>query len=190
MLQIIIRANETIIKNLTISDEKAQAIIPVNGMLPHKVSTAQVSAVNEIGHGPASSLHTITIDPSITSMYEKSIRGTSFGSSRSEVGYTWLIIFLISLALMLIVLSALLVSYRRCHGNLKQKSNGYLAANTTESFHSQINNNGTSIINGGNVSGNISSIMNTSTLSSGEHGELNSFFISLSETNYFSSSLK
>ena len=95
MLQIIIRANETIIKNLTISDEKTQAIIPVNGMLPHKVSTVQVSAVNEIGHGPASSLHTITIDPSITSMYEKSIRGTSFGNSRSEVGYTWLIIFLI-----------------------------------------------------------------------------------------------
>ena len=134
------------------------------------MSTAQVSAVNEIGRGPASSLHTITIDPSIASMYEKSIRGTSFGSSRSEVGYTWLIIFLISLALMLIVLSALLVSYRRCHGNLKQKTNGYLAANTTESFHSQIHN-GTSTISGGNVSANISSIMNTSTLSCGEHGE-------------------
>ena len=129
-----------------------------------------MSAVNEIGRGPSSSLHTIAIDPTITLMYEKSIRGTSFGSSRSEVGYTWLIIFLISLALMLIVLSGLLVSYRKCQGSLKQKSNGYLAANTTESFHSQIHN-GTSTISGGNVSGNISSIMNNSTLSSGEHGK-------------------
>ena len=170
MFQIVIRANETIIKNITVSSEKTQALIPVNGVLPYKVSTAQVSAVNEIGLGPSSSLNTITIDPTIASMYEKSIRGTSFGSSRSEVGYTWLIIFLISLALMLIVLSGLLVSYRRCHSNLKQKSNGYLAANTTESYHSQIHNNGTSTIGGGNVPGNISSIMNTSTLSSGEHG--------------------
>ena len=167
-----IRTNETIIKNVTVSSDQTQTLIPVYGILPYKLSSAQVSAVNEIGVGPPSSLHKISIDPSITSLYEKSIRGSS-GNTRSEVGYTWLVVFLISLALMLIIISGLLIIYRRCHhGNLKQKSNGYLAANTTESFHSHINNGTTTSNRGGNnESCNISSVMNSSTLINVDHGK-------------------
>ena len=164
-LQIIIRANETIIKNITVSTDRTKTLIPVYGILPYKVSTAQVSAINEIGVGPASSLHKINIDPSITSLYEKSMRGTY---NRSEVGYTWLVVFLISLVSMLMIISILFLFYRRCHGNIKQKSNGYLAANTTESFHGQVNNVSSSI-HGGNESCNISSIMNSSTISNGKY---------------------
>ena len=162
-MQIVIRANETIIKNITVSTDRTKTLIPVYGILPYKVSTAQVSAINEIGVGPASSLHKINIDPSITSLYEKSMRGTY---NRSEVGYTWLVVFLISLVSMLMIISILFLFYRRCHGNIKQKSNGYLAANTTESFHGQVNNVSASI-HGGNESCNISSIMNSSTISNG-----------------------
>ena len=164
-LQIVIRANETIIKNITVSTDRTKTLIPVYGILPYKVSTAQVSAINEIGVGPASSLHKINIDPSITSLYEKSMRGTY---NRSEVGYTWLVVFLISLVSMLMIISILFLFYRRCHGNIKQKSNGYLAANTTESFHGQVNNVSASI-HGGNESCNISSIMNSSTISNGKY---------------------
>ena len=162
-----IRANETIIKNITVSSDRLQTLIPVHGILSYNICTAQISAVNEIGVGPASPLNTVSVDPSIVSLYEKSMRGT-FGNGSSEVGYTWLVVFLISLALMLIIISGLLIFYRRCHGNLKQKSNGYLAANTTESFHSQVNN-GTTVVRGGSENCNISSIMNSSTLSNGDH---------------------
>ena len=169
-LQIVIRANETIIKNITVSTDRTKTLIPVVGVLPYKVSTAQVSAVNEIGVGPASPLHKISIDQTITSLYEKNMRGPFGGSTRSEVGYTWLVVFLTSLALMLIIISGLLIFYRRCHGNLKQKSNGYLAANTTESYHSHVNNSSSAILRGGGGEPcNISSIMNSSTLSNNDH---------------------
>ena len=153
---------------MTVSSEQTHAFIQVYGILPHKVSTAQVSAVNGIGVGPTSSLHKISIDPTI----QKSIRST-FGNPKSKVGYTWLVVFLISLTLMLVIISGLLIFYRRCHrGNLKQKSNGYLAANTTESFHGHVNN-GTATSNRGgkNDSGNISAIMNSSTLINGDQGK-------------------
>ena len=168
VFQIVVRANETIIKNITVSSDRLQTRIPIYGLSPYKIYNTQVSAVNKIGVGPSSSLYRVSVDPSVTLLYDKSLRGM-FGGGNSELGYTWLIVFLVSLAVMLIIISGLLIFYRRRHGSMKQKSMGYLVANTTESFHSQINN-GSSAIRSGVEGCNITSLMNSSTLSSGDQG--------------------
>ena len=106
-------------------------------------------------------------------LYEHSMRG-NYGGSGSELRYTWLIVFLVSLALILVVISSLLLICRRLHhGSLKQKSiGGYLAANTAESFHSQVNNGGSTLRAGGGEPGcNISSMINSTSISNNDHGK-------------------
>ena len=169
IFQIVIRANGTIVRNVTAPSDRTHTLIPLYGISPFKIYTVQISAINKIGAGPASSLFTMYVDPSLI-LYEHS-RSGDYGGSGSELGYTWLIVFLVSVALILVVISSLLLICRRRHGSLKQKSIGYLAANTAESFHSQMNNGGLTLRTGTESGCNNSSMMNSTSLSNTDHGK-------------------
>eukprot|EP00095_Tigriopus_kingsejongensis_P003869 maker-scaffold402_size181965-snap-gene-0.24 protein:Tk03869 transcript:maker-scaffold402_size181965-snap-gene-0.24-mRNA-1 annotation:"spt transcription factor family member" len=114
--------------NVTVKSEVEEVILLVTGMFPGKEYPVRIAAVNTMGPGPfASAL--LQVDPSMI------VGHLSSSTSSSEViGYTWLIALLGSLAFVLILISGVMLYYRRkgTRTHSQAKIGGYLAANTTD----------------------------------------------------------
>lgn len=111
----------------------------VTGMAPGKIYPIEISAVNEIGPGPAGSAP-LQLDASI-GLYEGAMTSSYENDDMmgDVMGYTWLIALLGSLLFVLMLISAVMFYYRKRHSGIVQKSMGYLAANTNDvvDFHCQ-----------------------------------------------------
>ena len=115
--------------NVTVKPDINEALLLVTGMAPGRPYPVRVLAVNEMGHGPAAFSDLALDESMLLAAYDSPM----MSYHNSVVGYTWLIALLGCLAFVLILISGVMMYYRKRHSNLfgqKFHVNGYQTTNS------------------------------------------------------------